>query len=158
MLEVGDRIDPTGIGRLPSPFRQPDRGLESRFRAGVADIRHDHEEDVFGLPVGVLQRFVSEELRIILAEKDSVICRELKEGAAGGSDQHQNEAGRNNRPARLDHPLRKACLERPRRVAGLVYHRWNRYPRMQRAAENARTRSSRNPLEEFVAGWKNSGA
>ena len=82
VLEIGEGVDAPRVGCAPGGFREPDRGRESAFRRGVTIVRNDQERDVLVLPVGILQRFQRQELRVVVVEEDAVVGGEFEPGDA----------------------------------------------------------------------------
>ena len=104
VLEVGDGIDAGRVRDLPGPLGEPGGGFEGEGRGGVAVLRHDGEEDVAALRVGVLHRLVGEELGVVLCEVDAVVGRELEERRAARRDTDQDQGAGDDRPPRRDDP------------------------------------------------------
>ncbi len=78
VLEVGDGVDPDGMGDLPGLFGQFLDDPQSLAGEDVFVLRLDHKEDVVGLGVGILKRFISEELGVFWAEPHSEVGGCLK--------------------------------------------------------------------------------
>ena len=104
VLEVGEGIDAGRVRDLPGLLGEPVGGFEGEGRGGVAALRHDGEEDVAALRVGVLHRLVGEELRVVLREVDAVVGRELEERRAARRDADQDQGAGDDRPPRRDDP------------------------------------------------------
>ena len=104
VLEVGDGVDAGRVRDLPGPFGEPGGGFEREGRGGVTVLRHDGEEDVAALRVGVLHRLVREELRVVLGEVDPMVGRELEKRRPARRDHDEEQGDGDDRPPRRDHP------------------------------------------------------
>ena len=78
VLKVGERVDALGIRCLPGGFREPDSGRECSLGRGVTIVGNNQERDVLALPVGILQLFQCQELRIVLVKENPVVGGEFK--------------------------------------------------------------------------------
>ena len=65
---------------MPGGFREPGGGRQCALRCGVTIVRNHQEHDVFVLPVGVLQRFQGQKLRVVVVEEDAVVGGEFEPG------------------------------------------------------------------------------
>ena len=104
VLEVGDGVDAGRIRDLPGSFGEPGGGFEREGGGGVAVLRHDGEEYVAALRVGVLHRLVREELRVVPREVDPVVGRELEKRRPARRDRDEEQGDGDDRPPRHDDP------------------------------------------------------
>jgi hypothetical protein len=104
VLEVGDRVDPDGMGDLPGLLGQllddaQSFASEDLFVPGLED-----EQDVVGLGVGVLQGLEGVELGVILAKKHPVVGSGLEMPHARCGGESRQQPGDHDRPAPADDP------------------------------------------------------
>ena len=116
VLEVGDGVDAGRVRDLPGLLGEPGGGLEREGRRGVAVLRHDGEEDVAALRVGVLHRLDREELRIVLGEVHAVVHRELERQRAARGDSDQDQGDGDDRPPCGDDPAAESGFDRAHRL------------------------------------------
>jgi hypothetical protein len=107
VLEVGDRIDAGRERQLPGGVGESPERLEHRRLEHHAVIGPDHEQQVVGLGIGVLQRLERGELGVVAAEEDPVVGRELEEAHAGRAAGCEQKRQRQDQPAPAQDPVRE---------------------------------------------------
>ena len=123
VLKVGERVDAPRKRRVPGGVREPDGGRERALRGRVPVVGHDQEHDVLVLPVGVLQRFQRQKLRIVLVEEDPVVGGEFEERDSARRAGNQDQRGQDDQPAGREHAFGESCRELPRCHAAPVHWR-----------------------------------
>ena len=104
VLEVCQRIDPDGVGYAPGLVGEPLDDRQGLAREDVAVLGPKDEEDVVGLGVGILQRLIGDQLRVLLAEEHPEIGGESQIPYAGGGGGGGQQTCDEDRPTPADHP------------------------------------------------------
>ena len=111
VLKVGERVDAPRIWCLPGGLCEPDGGRECVLRRGIAIVRNNQENDVLVLPVGALQRFQCQKLRIVLVEEDTVVGGKFELSNTYRRDCNQKHRCQDDYPASREHPFRESRCE-----------------------------------------------
>ena len=111
VLEIGERVHAPRPGCLPGGVREPHSRRESFFGGSVTVVRNDQERDVFVLPVGILESFQAQKLRVVFVEEDAVIGGEFEPADAACRRRDPDQAADNDRPAGCQHPFGESPCE-----------------------------------------------
>ena len=116
VVVVGQRVDADGVRRLPGGLRQRLHQAEclageDRGAGGYGDQRR------VGLGVGLLQRVVGEQLRVVLVEQHAVVVGDADEHGARREREHGEPRHGDHRPTLVQHRRRKAVQRHRTRVS-----------------------------------------